>query len=478
MARTTCIRNAAWVAAWDAAVGEHVYRRDIDVVFTGDRIVHVGPGWAGVTDVTLDGRDLFVIPGLIDIHSHPTSEPSFKGIREEHGVPAMYMTGLYERGQAFRPDAEGRKAAVEVAYAELLASGVTSLADLSGPFDGWLDLIGRSGLRGFVAAGYASGRWKLESDYRLDYAWDEAGGRSGFQAALALLDEAERHPCGRLSGIVYPAQIDNCTEDLLRDSVAAARDTGRPITTHIAQSVNEFLEMVRRHGMTPVQWAAEIGLLGPNAILGHAIFVDEHSWLHWHSRRDVGLIAEHGATVAHCPTPFARYGIVLEDFGRYRRAGVNVGIGTDVSPHNLLEEMRWAAVLARIAAEDINTLSTADVFHAATIGGATALGRDDLGRVAVGAKADLVLVDLADVSMRPARDPLRSLVYTAADRAVRDVYVDGERVVADRRVLTLDRADAVGRLEEAQRRMIEAVPSRDYAGRSADEIAPPSLRMA
>ena len=92
-------------------------------------------------------------------------------------------------------------------------------------------------------------------------------------------------------------------------------------------------------------------------------------------------------------------------------------------------------------------------------------------------KADLVLVDLADPGMMPVRDPLRSLVYTAAERAVRDVYVDGVQVVAHHQVLTLNRPDAAGRLQDAQRRMLDAVPARDYAGRSADQIAPLSLRL-
>ena len=113
-----------------------------------------------------------------------------------------------------------------------------------------------------------------------------------------------------------------------------------------------------------------------------------------------------------------------------------------------------------IAAEDIRTAEMADVFHAATAGGARGLLRDDLGRLAPGAKADVVLVDLASPWMMPARDPLRSLVFHAADRAVRDVYVGGQQVVADGRVLTLDRAGALARLAEAQKRMEAAVPTR------------------
>ena len=294
---------------------------------------------------------------------------------------------------------------------------------------------------------------------------------------MKLADEADAHPSGRLAGMLYPAQIETCTADLLRDSLAAAEERKRPMTTHLSQSVFEFQEIVRRHGKTPAQYAHELGILGPSTILGHAIFIDEHSWLHWPTRTDLGLLAETGTSVAHCPTPFARYGTLLEDFGRYLRAGVNMGLGTDCAPHNLLEEMGRAAVLARIAAEDITTVATADLFHAATAGGAKALLRDDIGRLAPGAKADVVLVDVTHPQMRPARDPLRSLVYTAAERAVRDVYVDGRKVVADGAVLTLDREEALGRAEEAQRKMIADVPKHDYAGRSAEEITPISLPM-
>lgn len=311
----------------------------------------------------------------------------------------------------------------------------------------------------------------------LGYRWDETAGRHGLDRALQLVAEAERHASRRLSGVIYPMQIDTCSEGLLRDSMAVAQSSGRPLITHAAQSVPEFNVMVARHGRTPIQWAHEIGLLGPRTLLGHAIFIDEHSWLHWWSRRDLALLADTGTSVAHAPTPFARYGQTLEDLGRYLRAGVNLGLGTDTSPHNLLEEMRWAAVLARIAGEDVRTVGLADVFHAATVGGAKALGRSDLGRLAPGTKADLVLVDLTDPGMIPVRDPLRSLVYTAAERAVRDVYVDGIRVVANRQVLTLNRADAAGRLQEAQRRMLDAAPTHDYAGRSAQEIAPLSLPL-
>ncbi|HKM73676.1 MAG TPA: amidohydrolase family protein [Stellaceae bacterium] len=475
---TTVIRNAGWVIAWDEAAGRHIYRRNIDIAFSEGTINFVGRNYPGMAERVIDGKDRLILPGLIDIHSHPEHEPLYRGVREEHGLRNMHMTGLYERSQAFSaPDDEARAASAEFAYCELLLSGVTTLVDISPAWDGWIDLFSRSGMRGFLAPGYASARWRLANDFDLQFDWDERRGRDGFATALALVDRVARHPSGRLSGVVSPMQVDTCTADLLRDSRDAARERGLPFTVHIAQSVNEVQEMIRRHGKTPIQWAYEIGILGPDTILGHALFLDAHSWIRWWTKSDLKLIAETGSSVAHCPTPFARYGQVMENFGDYLRAGVNMGLGTDTAPHNLVEEMRKAAVLARIAARDIETVTTSDLLNAATVGGAKALLRDDLGRIAANKKADLVLVDLTLPQMRPARDPLRSFVYHAGDRAVRDVFVDGRQVVAKGLVLTLDQTAAAERLAVAQRRMLEAAPRRDYRGRSAEQIVPLSLPL-
>jgi 5-methylthioadenosine/S-adenosylhomocysteine deaminase len=473
----TCIRNAAWIVAWDTPTARHAYLRGADLAFEDGHIRFVGRLYAGACDTEIDGRDLLVMPGLVNIHSHPSTEPFFRGIREEHGLPTMFMSGLYERSFAFRPDAAGRIAGKTTAYCEMLLSGITTVADLSGIDQGWIDLASRSGLRVFLAPGFASARWRLEDNWQLKYDWDEPEGRKGLDAALALIAAARNHPCGRLDGIVSPAQIDTCTADLLRDSHDAARAQNLPFTTHCAQSVSEFNEMTNRHGITPVQWANRLGILGRNTILGHAIFIDEHSWLRWHTTEDLSLLAETATSVAHCPSPFARYGQTLENFGRYRKAGVNLGMGTDVAPHNLIEEMRLAATLARVAAEDINATSLTEVFHAATAGGAHALGRSDIGRLAAGAKADLVLVDLKNPWMMPVRDPLRSLVYTAADRAIRQVYIDGQLVVDQGKVLTMDHPAALEALTEAQARMIAAVPGYDWGKRDADQLTPLSLPM-
>ncbi len=477
MSATTRIENASWVIAWNEDAGRHEFLRNADVAFTGQSIDFVGAGHAGAADTLIDGRGLMVMPGLVDIHSHPGDEPKSKGLFEECGSRLLHMTTLIEYMPLMRGDDSAAGAALEFALCELLKSGCTTVVDLSVARPGWLDTLARSGIRAYAAPMFRSARWYTPNGHELCYEWDEEAGRRAFAEALEIVDEAARHPCGRLGGMVAPAQIDTCTPGLLRDAYAAAGERGVPFQIHASQSVVEFREMVRRHGKTPVEFMAGLGILGSRAIVAHAIFLDHHPWLQWRGRRDLAVLGESGAHVAHAPNIFARRGMLLMDFGAYRDAGVNIGIGTDSFPHNMIDEMRWATVLAKVATGDVHAIGVGDVFAAATVGGARALGRDDIGRLAPGARADLVLVDTTHPSMQPVRDPLRSLVFSALERPVRDVYVDGALVVKDGEVLTLDHAAAGERLNEGQRRALAGVAKRDWAGRSADEAFPMSLTV-
>ncbi|MCH9000395.1 MAG: amidohydrolase family protein [Proteobacteria bacterium] len=477
MAKTTCIRKADWVVAWDGRRERHVYARDADVAFAGNEIVHVGGPYPDPVDEEIDGAALMVMPGLVNIHCHPSTHAIFRGYTEEYGNPRLFNSGRDLFRQSFQPDAVALRANAVFTLAELLAGGVTTIADLSHAYTGWLDLLARSGIRACVAPMYRSARWYTDTGQETKYEWYADGGRAAFAEAIAVMDEADRHPCGRLFSMVSPAQVDTCTEELLLDSIALAKDTGRPLHVHAAQSYAEFNGMARRNNATSIEWLHSLGVLSGRTVIGHAVFTDEHPWMMWPTRNDLRLLAETGTSVAHAPTVFARDGTLLHDLGRYLRAGINIGIGTDTHPHNLLEEMRWAEVLARVASGTRHCMSTEDVFGCATVGGARALGRSDLGRLAPGCKADIVLIDLEHPAMRPLRDPLRSLVYAAADRAVRDVYVDGRRVVEKGRVLTLDRDEAGRALETAQRRVAAAVPGRDPERRTLDDIVPLCLPL-
>ncbi len=474
---TTHFKNVDWIVAWDESQGRHAYLKDGDLVFADNQITFVGRGYDGDSDEVIEGKGKCLIPGLVDIHSHPCTEVLYRGIREDHSVRAHYMTGLYERSCAYRADPDDLKYGAEVSYSDLMLSGVTTLVDVTFPYPGWLEVMERSGLRMYAAPGFNTASWRLPNGHELGFVEDIAKGERDFQAALDIIDSFRAHPSGRFSGMVSPSQIENNTPEILVESHAAAMERGIPWTTHAAQAVVEFNIMVQRHGMTPIQFLAEHGLLGKGTIIAHAIFIDDNSWIRWHTKSDLKLLGDSQTAIAHCPTPFMRYGPVLENFQRYREAGVVLGIGTDTIPHNMLEDMRSAAILARVASHDGHAASTSDVFHAGTVGGAQALMRDDIGKLAVGAKADLAVLDLTNPVMMPVRDPLVGLVHHAAERAVRDVYIDGRQVVRDHEVITLDRAGAADRLAAAQTRMEAGVAERDHAGRSSLDIAPLSLPM-
>ena len=475
--KTTLIKNAAFVVAFDGT--RHTYKRDCDVAFSGGAITHVGPGYAGQADETIDGRDKLVMPGLVDIHSHPASEPMNKGWNDELGSAKLYGSSLYEFMPLFRPDAEGTPPAATVAYSELLMSGVTTLVDMSGAWDGWVDLMDRSGLRSVLSPMYRSARWYTKDGHVVEYEWEPAAGEKAMADAMDLLDRVAKHPSGRLSGMVSPSQIDTCTPELIRDSFREAERRNLPFQIHAAQSVVEFHEITRRHGKTPVEWLESLGVLSPRSIIGHGIFFDHHtSALNWPKRDDVKTLIDSGTSVAHCPIVFQRRGIAMQSLGGYIRRGVNVGIGTDTFPHNMLEEIRAAGIGSRMVTEDVWDLRLSDVFNAATLGGAKALGRDDIGRLAPGAKADVVVVDMTHPMMRPTRDPLRSLVYAAAERAVQTVFVDGVKVVDGGRVLTMDYEAAAAALHEAQLRAEGRVPEADWAKRSSYEISPYTFEEA
>lgn len=474
----TLIKNADVVVGWDAGSKSHTYMQDSSVAFRDGVIAYVGPGWDGEADNVIDGKGMMVMPGLVNIHSHPSSEPMNKGLIDEIGSPGLYNSSLYEYMPIFRADADAVPHCVRVALSELLLSGVTTVADLSMAHPGWLDLLAESGMRVCIAPMFRSARWFTKNGHVVEYEWDEKAGEKAMAEALSLIERAEQHPSGRLFGMVVPAQIDTCAGSLLKESFQESRARGLAWQIHAAQSVVEFHEITRRHGTTPIGWLDSMGLLSDRSIIGHGIFLDDHPSTPWHTDSDLGRLAETGTTVAHCPTVFARRGIAMRDFGRYRRRGVNMGLGTDTYPHNMLDELRLAAYISRTQAGDPRTTTTTELFNAATTGGAQALGREDIGRLAPGCRADIVLVDVTHPMMRPARDPVRSLIYAADDRAIHAVFVDGEKVVENGRVLTMDYPAAAAALHEAQKRVIDRAPQQDWAHRPVDKISPPTFRWS
>jgi cytosine/adenosine deaminase-related metal-dependent hydrolase len=223
----------------------------------------------------------------------------------------------------------------------------------------------------------------------------------------------------------------------------------------------------------------ELGILGPDFIAGHSIIVSGHSRSGYADPwdRDINLLAETGSTVAHCPIVFSRYGIAMESYSKFLRMGVNIGIGTDTFPQDLLREIRLASTLSKVIEGEASVATSLDIFNSATICGANALHRPDLGRIAVGAKADLALIKLDSFNMCPLRDPIRNFVQLAESSDVDMVIVGGETLVEDGKVLGFDEEKNFNALQNSMDKICDRIPEYDRLGRTIEDLMAPTLKM-
>jgi 5-methylthioadenosine/S-adenosylhomocysteine deaminase len=467
--------NAAHIIA--TQTDQHRHLRDGVVVYEGDTIIHVGKSFDGSADQTIDVPHGVVTPGFINTHAHLAGSPLDKSFIEDVGPRQFYGSGLFEylpvRGGA--QDAEADVACLAFSMAELLRTGTTTVMEIGHRAPEAVAEADKVGLRLYMGLGYRSGRWQTRDGKRVTWEWDEPAGNAGMERAVRIIEEYDGRSNGRIKGFLSPMQIDTCTEDLLRKSKRAADEMGVPIALHAAQSVNEFNEIVARHGRSPIEWLEEIDFLGPNVILGHAIILAGGTWANY-AGDDIAVMARTGANVAHCVWVFARRGIAMESFARYTRAGINMTLGTDTAPQSMLEGLRWAAVVSKIVDRQTGVATAADVFTAATLNGARALGRNDLGRIETGAKADLLIWDGDTIFMAPLRDPIKNIVYSAEAEDLNTVIIDGEVRMKDREVLGVDTRKLALDLQAAGERMWPEMAQYDRAGRDADALSPQSFQ--
>jgi len=334
MAERTLIR-ASWVVGFDGR--QHRIIRDGVVVYEGNTITHVGRRFDGQADRVINAAGKIVTPGLISTHAHLAGSPLDKSFIEDRGSPQFYMSGLYEYlpARAAAQDEEATRACVDFSLVELIRTGCTTVCELGSQTEYVAEQAERIGLRVYIGPLYRSGRWYTPDGKQVLYEWDEAGGFAGLRRALEVIDRWDGRANGRIRGLLSPAQVDTCSEGLLRETHRVATERQLPVTIHVSQSVIEFQEMLRRHGRSPIAWLRDIGFLGPDVILGHAIIIAGSSWTNY-PPGDIEIMAEAGVSVAHSPWVFYRRGVALESFTRYLRAGVHIALGTATLPSRWL----------------------------------------------------------------------------------------------------------------------------------------------
>jgi 5-methylthioadenosine/S-adenosylhomocysteine deaminase len=244
--------------------------------------------------------------------------------------------------------------------------------------------------------------------------------------------------------------------------------------------VIEFYQLLLEHQMTPIELMHSVGLLGPDVTIGHGNFVAENPLMNYSGGRDLELMGAGGVTVSHCPVNIARRGRYLDSWERYRKAGINLALGSDTYPRDPIMQMRMASYFGKVIGHNLRAASAAEVFEAATLGGARALGREDLGRLRPGAKADIAIIDLTggdSLRYGPVRDPIKALVECGIGDDVETVIVDGVVLMNARAIPGVD----LGALRRSAQASGEAIwgawQEWDTLGRAADEMSPWSFPL-
>ncbi|MDY7103692.1 MAG: amidohydrolase family protein [Actinomycetota bacterium] len=418
--------------AWVLTVGAAGEVRDGAVHVRDGAVVEVAPFEAlqrRLPDVAVVGDGTGIVaPGFVNAHTH-LSEAYVTGIGSELALWEWGERIVGPVGTALvRDDAcEGTK----LRAVEMLLSGVTCVNDMfvhahpgSMATLGVVDGLTAAGLRGVVSFG-------AEDAYPTTEALASAGVGSVLDEQEALADAAD---ATELVGFRYGiGTLLGQSDGLLADGLALCHDRGWGVHTHLAEVRMEGPAAEKRWGARPVEAARRLGVFDTPAIVGHAIWVDDD---------EIVELARTGVAVAHNPVANMILGSGVCPLARLRGAGIAVGIGTDGAASNdsqdMLQAVKMAALLQKVHHVDPGVVSADDVLAMATIDGARALGLDHLiGSLDPGKRADLVLYQ-GTVDVAVLHDPVGQLVYGASPRSVRDVWVDGRRVVADRQPVTLD----------------------------------------
>jgi 5-methylthioadenosine/S-adenosylhomocysteine deaminase len=427
-----------WVLLDDGRVA-----RGQAVVVRGSRIEAVVP-----QNQTVDGEHLelpghLLMPGLINLHTHVGAGPIARGISEDYPLPPgmpFYLPLSRLWRHAYRPEVlQAYRSIVEWDLLAMLRTGTTTVLNhASTDVEGYLELAERSGVR--TVAGptvpldvtHRLGRLDAGQARRTDSA--SGAEQAGELAAGRALIEAWEGRADRISVLLGPAAVHAVDRSVLESVARLSEELGCLVTTHLCQAPSELAETQARYGRTPLQVLADLGLATPRLVAAHGTYLPAE---------DLALAADSGITIAHCASRKAKEAMVSPSVS-FREAGIRVGLGTDGFSADMVEELKFAAVLGKIGTHRAAAPTARETVLAATTGNAAALGRDDLGTIAPGQLADLIAVDLSGPVTGPVFDPLQTLTYYGNGRDVQFSMIHGEIVMRDAVVTGFD-ATELGR---------------------------------
>ncbi|OSP53552.1 chlorohydrolase family protein [Pseudoruegeria sp. SK021] len=459
--------------------GCHVVFENGVVVIEGTQVLHVGADFDGEVGKRIDYGQAVISPGFIDLDALSDLDTTILGYdngpawKKGRVWPESYVArGPYEM---YTPEELAFQK--RYAFAQLIRNGITTALPIASLFyRAWGETVAEFdaaaaaaedlGLRVYLGPAYRTGGQVTDGQGTIRAIYDEPRGLAGLAEAHDFAARIDGTAGGRIRAMFAPDRIETCTETLLLRTADIAAEMDAPVRQHCCQSPVELRLVKEQHNCAPIEWLHKIGALRRNWLLPHGTQA---------TNAEFDLIARAGSTLVHCPLVSARHGGMLKSFPACRAKGINIGLGTDTHPADMILNMQIGMMTARLAG-GMDAIRSEDMFNAATLGGAQALNRPDLGRLAKGAKADIAVIDLHQTLQTP--DPVQTLMTAASGRDVRDVWIDGRQVMADGVIPGVDAAADAARAQDQFDGLVAKYPDRTAGHRPVSEIFTPSFERA
>ena len=380
----------------------------MDVVFSDNKIIYVGTDYQGEYDKVIDATGKIVMPGLINCHTH-LGMSIFRATNDDLTLDSWLNDKIWPIEDKLTDD--DLYYTTLLSMVEMIKTGSTCFNDMYFGYKGSIPAIKKCGVRGIYGR-CLMGNMDKDSICRVD----------DFKR---LYEEYKDDDKIHLS--IAPHALYTCNLNYLKLCSDLAKEYNLPIHIHLSENMNEVKTVTNKFGMKPMEVLDKVGMLEKRVILGHGTFLSDS---------EINMIKDRDVSVCTNPVSNLNLGCGIADLVKYKKNGINVCLGTDGQGSgnslNLFYTMSLVDYLQKGKYEDPTVMSSYDVLKMATINGAKALGIDDIGSIEVGKKADIIILDISDISLYPAYDLIPFIVHNCFYNVVDTTIIDGKILMMDK----------------------------------------------
>ena len=395
-----------------------------------NQIKEIGEGKIQIPDAEyFDAEGMIVMPGFINTHTH-VPMTMLRGYADDLPLHTWLNEHIFP-AEARMVTPENVAVASRFAFIEMIKSGTTCFNDMYFFEDIIAEEAKNAGIRGVMG------------ESMIDFA------TASFQTVdegLARCEALIRKWQG--DSIIHPSVCVHapytCSQATLQQSKQLADRYGTLLQIHVAETRQEVEDITARTGMPPAEYLHSIGLLDRTVIAAHCV---------WLNPKEIELLARTGTSIGHCPKSNLKLASGVADIDTYLKAGITVALGTDGTASNntldLVEEMRFAALLAKVVHYNPEAVKAQTALRMATINGAKALGLDTItGSIEIGKRADLILIHADASNMLPVYDEYSAIVYAMNSKNVRSSMVNGDWIMRNRIVCHVDKENTLEAIKQ------------------------------